>query len=120
MTRLAVGKLPACAEACPGEARELIGDLKTVQKEVESGVSSKVPLGVRLQEHWESIRTRTPGEWLLPGMVARVNLELGSAEPVTLIPREATVDEFGLRFVFLVESNGAASTSACRSESCLP
>ena len=52
------------------DARELLGDLKTVQKEVESGVSSKVPLGVRLQEHWESLRSRTPGEWLLPMAVA--------------------------------------------------
>jgi len=52
------------------DARELLADLKTVQKEVESGVSSKVPLGVRLQEHWDSLRSRTPGEWLLPMTVA--------------------------------------------------
>jgi predicted Ser/Thr protein kinase len=51
------------------DARELLGDLKTVQKEVESGVSSKVPLGVRLQEQWLSLQQRTPGEWLLPGVV---------------------------------------------------
>jgi hypothetical protein len=56
------------------DARELIGDLKGVQKEVESGVSSKVPLGVRLQEHWEALRSRTPGEWLLPGGIAVVVL----------------------------------------------
>jgi hypothetical protein len=51
------------------EARELITDLKTVQREVESGVSSKVPLGVRLQEHLASLRQRTIGEWLVPGLV---------------------------------------------------
>jgi hypothetical protein len=51
------------------DARELITDLKTVQREVESGVSSKVPLGVRLQEHWASLRQRTIGEWLVPGLV---------------------------------------------------
>ena len=51
------------------EARELIGDLKTVQREVESGVSNKVPLGVRLQEQWESLRHRTLGEWLVPALV---------------------------------------------------
>ncbi len=56
------------------DARSLIDDLKTVQREVESGVSSRVPLGVRLQEHWESIRSCTPGEWLLPGAVAVVVL----------------------------------------------
>lgn len=46
---------------------------------------------------------------LLPGMVARVNLDLGREEPVTVIPREASVDEFGLRFVFLVEANDSGS-----------
>jgi predicted Ser/Thr protein kinase len=51
------------------EARELITDLKTVQREIESGVSSKVPLGVRLQEHLASFRHRTIGEWLVPGAV---------------------------------------------------
>jgi predicted Ser/Thr protein kinase len=52
------------------DARELITDLKTVQREVESGISSKVPLGARLQEQWESLRHRTLGEWLVPGAVA--------------------------------------------------
>ncbi len=52
------------------EARELITDLKAVQREVESGISSKVPLGVRLHEHWQSLRQRTLGEWLVPAIVA--------------------------------------------------
>jgi predicted Ser/Thr protein kinase len=52
------------------DARELIGDLKTVQREVESGISSRVPLGVRLQEQWQSLRQRTLGEWLVPAVVA--------------------------------------------------
>ena len=56
------------------DARELVGDLKTVQREVESGISSKAPLGVRLQEQWASLRDRTLGEWLLPGLVAVVAL----------------------------------------------
>jgi hypothetical protein len=58
------------------DARELISDLKAVQKEVESGVSTKVPLSVRLREQWDSLRHRTPGEWLLPGAVALVVLAL--------------------------------------------
>ena len=41
---------------------------------------------------------------LLPGMVARVSFDLGTPVDRTVIPREATVDEFGLRFVWLVES----------------
>jgi predicted Ser/Thr protein kinase len=58
------------------DARELIGDLKAVQREVESGVSTKVPLSVKLREQWDSLRQRTPGEWLLPGAVAVVVLAL--------------------------------------------
>ncbi|MCG6921456.1 MAG: serine/threonine protein kinase [Acidobacteria bacterium] len=56
------------------DARELITDLKAVQREVESGISSKVPLGVRLQEQWTSLRHRTLGEWLLPAGVGVVLL----------------------------------------------
>ena len=51
-----------------------VTDLKAVQREVESGVSSKVPLGVKLQEHLASLRHRTLGEWLLPGVVGVVVL----------------------------------------------
>jgi predicted Ser/Thr protein kinase len=58
------------------DAKELIGDLKAVQREVESGVSTRVPLAVRLQEQWEALRQRTPGEWLLPGIVIVVILAL--------------------------------------------
>jgi predicted Ser/Thr protein kinase len=36
------------------ECKELIGDLKTVQREVESGISSKVPLAARLREQLAS------------------------------------------------------------------
>jgi predicted Ser/Thr protein kinase len=56
------------------DARELVADLKTVQHEVESGISSKAPLAVRLQEQWRSLRDRPLGEWLLPGALAVVAL----------------------------------------------
>jgi hypothetical protein len=56
------------------EAKELVGDLKAVQREVESGISSKAPLGVRLQEQWASLRDRPLGEWLLPAAVLVVAL----------------------------------------------
>ena len=58
------------------DAKELITDLKTVQREVESGVSTKVPLGVRLQEQWQALRHRSPGEWLLPAGVAVILLAI--------------------------------------------
>ncbi len=46
---------------------------------------------------------------LLPGMVARVHLDLGKPISRTVVPRDATVHEFGLRFVFVVveETPGA-------------
>ena len=51
------------------DARELAADLKTVQREVESGISSKAPFAVRLQERWRALQERTIGEWLLPALV---------------------------------------------------
>jgi predicted Ser/Thr protein kinase len=56
------------------DARELAGDLKTVQHEIESGVSSRAPLALRLQEQWRSLRERTLGDWLLPAAVLVVLL----------------------------------------------
>ncbi len=44
-----------------------------------------------------------PDGRLLPGMVGSVSLEVGEAGPRTVVPREATIDEFGLRFVWVVE-----------------
>jgi len=51
------------------DAKELVADIKGVQREVESGISSKAPLALRLQEQWRSLRDRTLGEWLLPGVI---------------------------------------------------
>ncbi len=56
------------------DAKELAGELKAVQREIESGVSSKAPLAVQLQERWRSLRDRTLGEWLLPAIVVVVAL----------------------------------------------
>jgi predicted Ser/Thr protein kinase len=56
------------------EAKELAGDLKTVQREIESGISSKAPLALKLQERWQSLRDRTLGEWLLPAVLIVVAL----------------------------------------------
>jgi membrane fusion protein (multidrug efflux system) len=48
------------------------------------------------------VEIANPDRRLLPGMVVRAGLELGAAVPRRLIPRDATVDEFGLRLVFVV------------------
>jgi len=56
------------------DAKELAADLKTVQREIESGISSKAPLALRLQERWRALQDRTLGEWLLPAVIAVVVL----------------------------------------------
>ncbi len=44
---------------------------------------------------------------LLPGMVGEVEVALGAPVARTLVPREATLEEFGLRFVWVVEEGAA-------------
>jgi eukaryotic-like serine/threonine-protein kinase len=51
------------------DAKELAAELKTVQHEVESGISSKAPFAARLSERWRALQDRTIGEWLLPGLI---------------------------------------------------
>jgi membrane fusion protein (multidrug efflux system) len=60
------------------------------------------------------IEVANPEERLLPGMVARVTLELGDEEPVLLVPRDAAIDEFGLRFVYVLEPNGSQTVARRR------
>jgi RND family efflux transporter MFP subunit len=40
---------------------------------------------------------------LMPGMVAIVDLDLGDRTQALLVPHDAVLDEFGLRFVYVVE-----------------
>ena len=61
-------------------------------------MSKKFPVEIELPN---------PDARLLPGMVATVILDLGEAELRTVIPRDATLDEFGLRFVWVVERDGS-------------
>jgi tRNA A-37 threonylcarbamoyl transferase component Bud32 len=56
------------------DAKELVADLKTVQREVESGISSRVSLAARLQEQWRVLKERSLGEWLLPGLLVVIAL----------------------------------------------
>lgn len=81
-------------EAFPGEV--FSGQVLRVGGAVD-GETRKFPV---------QIEVANPGARLLPGMVGSVALDLGEGEPRLLIPREAAVDEFGLRFVWRVEPNG--------------
>jgi membrane fusion protein (multidrug efflux system) len=49
---------------------------------------------------------------LLPGMVVRINLALGSARQRMALPLDAIVDEFGLKHVFVIESASDAEGAA--------
>lgn len=60
------------------------------------------------------VEVQNPDRRLLPGMVARVTLDLGDEREVLLVPRDATIDEFGLRFVYVLEPNGAGNVARRR------
>ncbi|HMB70603.1 MAG TPA: serine/threonine-protein kinase [bacterium] len=47
-------------------AEELARDLRAVGKEIDSGISTAVPLGERFRESLESLRGAGPTAWLLP------------------------------------------------------
>jgi membrane fusion protein (multidrug efflux system) len=47
-----------------------------------------------------------PDGALLPGMIARAAFELGAPAPAIRIPRQATIEEFGLTYVYALEAEG--------------
>jgi len=51
---------------------------------------------------------------LLPGMVAIVELEFAESGDRILIPRDAAVDEFGMRSVFVVEASAGEGGGVAR------
>ena len=81
-------------EAYPGEPFQ--GRVLRVAAAADT-VSRKFPIEVELDN---------PGRRILPGMVARVSLTLGRPEPVRSVPRDAILDQFGVRFVYVVEPGG--------------
>jgi len=83
-------------EAYPGE--RFAGSILRVGAASDAS-SRKFPVEVELPN---------PAGRLLPGMVASVAFDLGSEQPRTLIPREASLEEFGLRFVWVIEEQGGA------------
>ena len=48
---------------------------------------------------------------LLPGMVATVVLDLGETRQRNLLPRDATLEEFGLRFAYVIERTGEGAVA---------
>jgi membrane fusion protein (multidrug efflux system) len=77
-------------EAFPNE--EFAGKILRVGVAVEAE-SRKFPVEVEVPN---------PGQRLLPGMVARVELALSGTQTGILVPREALVEEYDLRFVYVV------------------
>jgi RND family efflux transporter MFP subunit len=51
---------------------------------------------------------------LLPGMIVRVLFDLGESRERMLIPRDATADEFGLRFVYKVAAEAGGERLVAR------
>ena len=47
---------------------DLVSDLKSVQKEVDSGISQRVPLQERLLDSMQTLKDLTPGEWIWPAV----------------------------------------------------
>ena len=78
-------------EAYPGES--FAGSILRVGAASDPS-SRKFPVEVELPN---------PEGRLLPGMIATVAFDLGAEQARTLIPREASVEEYGLRFVWVIE-----------------
>lgn len=51
------------------------------------------------------VEVPNPDRRLLPGMIASVLLRLGSAVPAKLIPRDVSVEQHGLHFVYVLEQS---------------
>lgn len=64
----------------------------------------------RTQQYPVEVRIPNPDERLLPGMVGRVQLQLGEGRASILVPRRATQREFDLDYVFVLEPDGASAT----------
>lgn len=77
-------------EAYPGERFE--GRILRIGAAADT-VSRKFPVELALPNEERRI---------LPGMVARVTLGLGEPIPLRAIPRDAALDQFGSRFVFVI------------------
>jgi len=52
------------------DARQLVQDMKNVEREIETGISANVPLGEQIRESLRSLKELTPAEWVVPAGVA--------------------------------------------------
>ena len=82
-------------EAYPGAS--FVGEILRVGAAADE-VSKKFPVEVELPN---------PDGHLLPGMVVKVLIDLGTSTRRTLLPRDATLNEFGRHFVYVIEADGA-------------
>ncbi len=60
------------------------------------------------------VETDNPEGRLLPGMIATVVLDLGETRERNLVPRDATREEFGLRFAYVIERTGEGAVARRR------
>jgi membrane fusion protein (multidrug efflux system) len=81
-------------EAWPGEPFE--GVVTRVASAADTA-SLKFPVEIELANEEQRI---------LPGMVARVTLTLSDERPLRVVPRDAVVESFGVRFVFVLGEEG--------------
>lgn len=89
-------------EAYPGEAIE--GRVVRVGAAADR-TSRKFPIEVEIAN---------PEQRILPGMVARVSLVLGEPMPIRAVPRDATLDQYGVRLVYVVEDGEGGPTAQQR------
>jgi len=55
-------------------SQQLVDELRIVQREIETGISAKVPIGDQIREGLESLRELTPAEWALPAAIGLIGL----------------------------------------------
>jgi hypothetical protein len=65
------------------DAKEMASDTRAVQREIESGISSRTPIATRILEQWQLLRDRPIGEWMLPAV--GVALAVGILLTVTVL-----------------------------------
>jgi Flp pilus assembly protein TadB len=56
------------------DAHKLVDELQTVQREIETGISARVPIADQIRGGLQSLRELTPSEWALPGAIGVIGL----------------------------------------------
>ena len=56
------------------DSQKLVDELQTVQREIETGISARVPIVDQIRGGLESLRELTPSEWALPGAIGVIGL----------------------------------------------